>query len=55
MKKQFTEEQIIKTLSRLKNGSTAKELCRGWDQPSHSPQLAEKVPRYDHRRSETPS
>lgn len=28
MKKQFTEEQIIKTLSRLKNGSTAKELCR---------------------------
>lgn len=28
MKKQFTEEQIIKTLSRLKNGSTAKELGR---------------------------
>jgi len=28
MKKQFTEEQIIKTLSRLKNGSSAKELGR---------------------------
>lgn len=28
MKKQFTEEQIIKTLTRLKNGSTAKEVCR---------------------------
>lgn len=28
MKKQFTEEQIIKTLNRLKNGSTAKELGR---------------------------
>jgi putative transposase len=28
MKRKFTEEQIIKTLSRLKNGSTAKELGR---------------------------
>jgi len=28
MKRKFTEEQIIKTLSRLKNGSTVKELGR---------------------------
>jgi putative transposase len=28
MKKQFTEEQIVRTLSRLKNGSTPKELGR---------------------------
>jgi len=28
MKKQFTEEQIIKTLTRLKNGTSAKELGR---------------------------
>lgn len=28
MKKQFTEEQIIKTLSRLKNGTMAKDLGR---------------------------
>lgn len=28
MKKRFTEEQIVKSLSRLKNGTTAKELGR---------------------------
>ena len=28
MKKQFTEEQIIKAISRLKNGTPAKELGR---------------------------
>lgn len=28
MKKRFTEEQIIKAISRLKNGTTAKELSR---------------------------
>lgn len=28
MKKQFTEEQIIKAITRLKNGSPAKELGR---------------------------
>ncbi|MBX9767700.1 MAG: transposase [Bdellovibrionales bacterium] len=28
MKKMFTEEQIIKVLARLKNGSSAKELGR---------------------------
>lgn len=36
MKKQFTEEQIIKTLSRLKNGTSIKDLCReiGVSQPT---------------------
>lgn len=28
MKKRFTEEQIIKTLTRLKNGTPIKDLCR---------------------------
>ena len=28
MKKRFTEEQIVKAISRLKNGTTAKELGR---------------------------
>lgn len=28
MKKRFTEEQIVKAISRLKNGATAKELGR---------------------------
>lgn len=28
MKKRFTEEQIVKAIARLKNGTTAKELSR---------------------------
>lgn len=28
MKKRFTEEQIIKAITRLKNGSTAKDISR---------------------------
>ena len=28
MKKQFTEEQIIKTLQRMKRGEKTKDLCR---------------------------
>lgn len=28
MKKKFTEEQIVRTLSRLKNGTPAKDLAR---------------------------
>jgi putative transposase len=28
MKKQFTEEQIVKALGRLKNGTPIKDLCR---------------------------
>jgi putative transposase len=36
MKKRFTEEQIVKAISRLKNGTTAKELSRemGVSQPT---------------------
>jgi putative transposase len=36
MKQRFTEEQIIKAITRLKNGTTAKELSReiGVSQPT---------------------